>query len=111
MAGNTLEGDVSDVIALDQLTPPFSPRKAIKMLPLFSAKYGVSTYISMYTRVISWCLTSGQVQHAVRLVYIKNQYMVGQLMFSHKKVAGFTKRMRYATICESRAHSAYKSNS
>ena len=31
--GNTLEGDVSDVIALDQLTSPFPPRKATKMLP------------------------------------------------------------------------------
>ena len=32
-AGNTLEGDVSDVIALDQLTSPFSSRKATKMSP------------------------------------------------------------------------------
>ena len=31
--GNTLEGDVSDVIALDQLTSPFSPRKATRMSP------------------------------------------------------------------------------
>ena len=31
--GNTLEGDVSDVIALDQPTSPFSPRKATKMSP------------------------------------------------------------------------------
>ena len=31
--GNTLEGDVSDIIALDQLTSPFSPRKATKMSP------------------------------------------------------------------------------
>ena len=29
---------MSDVIALDQLTSPFSPRKATKMSPLFSAK-------------------------------------------------------------------------
>ena len=33
VAGNTLEGDVSNVIALDQLTSPFSPRKATKMSP------------------------------------------------------------------------------
>ena len=33
ITGNTLEGDVSDVIALDQLTSPFSPRKATKMSP------------------------------------------------------------------------------
>ena len=33
LAGNTLEGDVSDVIALDQLTSPFSPRKATRMSP------------------------------------------------------------------------------
>ena len=33
LPGNTLEGDVSDVIALDQLTSPFSPRKATKMSP------------------------------------------------------------------------------
>ena len=26
--------------------------------------------------VISWCLTSGEVQHAIRLVYIKNRYVV-----------------------------------
>ena len=31
--GNKLEGDVSDVIALDLLTSPFSPRKATKMSP------------------------------------------------------------------------------
>ena len=71
LAGNTLEGDVSDVIALDQLTSPFSPRKATKMSPKFSAKDGVSIYISIYTRVISWYLTSGEVQHAICLVYIK----------------------------------------
>ena len=28
-----LEGDVSDIIALDQLTLPFSPRKATRMSP------------------------------------------------------------------------------
>ena len=65
-----------DVIALDQLTSPFSPRKATKMSPLFSTKYGVSIYISIYTRVISWCLTSGEIQYAIGLVYIKNQYVV-----------------------------------
>ena len=31
--GNTLEGDVSDVIALDQLTSPLSPRKATRKSP------------------------------------------------------------------------------
>ena len=67
---------MSDVIALDQLTSPFSPRKATRMSPIFSAKYGVSIYISIYTRVISWCLTSGEVQHAIRLVYIKNRFVV-----------------------------------
>ena len=36
--GNTLEGDVSDVIALDQLTSPFSPRKATKMSPYIFRK-------------------------------------------------------------------------
>ena len=35
-----------------------------------------SIYISIYTRVISWYLTSGEVQHAIRLVYIKNRYVV-----------------------------------
>ena len=76
-AGNTLEDDVSDVIALHQLTSLFSPWKATRMSPKFSAKYGVSLYISIYTRVISWCLTSGEVQHAIRLVYIKkNRYVV-----------------------------------
>ena len=57
---------MSDVIALDQLTSPFSTRKATRMSP-----YGVSIYISIYICVISWCLTSGEVQHAIRLVYIK----------------------------------------
>ena len=33
-------------------------------------------WCSIYTRVISWCLTSGEVQHAIRLVYIKNRYVV-----------------------------------
>ena len=32
-SGNTLEGDVSNVIALDQLMLPFSPRKATRMSP------------------------------------------------------------------------------
>ena len=32
-SGNTLEGDVSDVIALDQLTSPFSPQKATRKSP------------------------------------------------------------------------------
>ena len=50
--------------------------KRQKCRPKFSAKYGVSIYISIYTRVISWCLTSGEVLHAIRLVYIKNQYVV-----------------------------------
>ena len=31
--GNTPEGDVSDVIALDQLMSPFPPRKATRMSP------------------------------------------------------------------------------
>ena len=31
--GNTQEGDMSDVIALGQLTSPFSPRKATRMSP------------------------------------------------------------------------------
>ena len=30
----------------------------------------------IYTRVISSSLTSGEVQHAIRLVYIKNRYVV-----------------------------------
>ena len=30
---NTLEGDVSDVIAFDQLMSPFFPRKATRMSP------------------------------------------------------------------------------
>ena len=29
-------------------------------------------------------------------------------MFSREKLEGFAERMRFATICESRAHSAYK---
>ena len=32
-------------------------------------------------------------------------------MFSREKLEGFAERMRYATICESRAHSAYEPNS
>ena len=67
---------MSDIIALDQLTSPFSPRKATRMSPQFSATYGVSIYISIYTRVISWCLTSGEVQHAIRLVFKKNRYVL-----------------------------------
>ena len=33
LAGNTLEGDVSNIIALDQPTLLFSPRKATRMSP------------------------------------------------------------------------------
>ena len=54
----------------------FFSSESDKNVALFSAKYGVSKYISIYTRVISWCLTSGEVQHAIRLVYIKNRYVV-----------------------------------
>ena len=79
ISGNTLEGHVSDVIALDQLTSPYSPRKATRMSPKIFRKircFNIHVYISIYTRVISWCLTSGEVQDAIRLVYIKNQYVV-----------------------------------
>ena len=38
---NRLEGDVRDIIALDQPTSLFSPRKATRMSPLFSTKYNV----------------------------------------------------------------------
>ena len=51
-AGNTLEGDVSDVIALDQPTSLFSPSKATRMSPYFSAKYGFE-YTFQYTHVSS----------------------------------------------------------
>ena len=63
---------MSVVIALDQLTSPFSRRKATRMALLFSAKYS----FSIYTHVISWCLTSGEVQHAIHLVFIKNRYVL-----------------------------------
>ena len=33
-------------------------------------------YISIYTRVISWCLTLGKVQQAIPLVFIKNRYVL-----------------------------------
>ena len=49
-AGNTLEGDVSDVITLDQLMSPFSPRKVTKMSPLFSTKYGFNIHFNIHTR-------------------------------------------------------------
>ena len=39
----------------------------------------VFQYTFQYTHVISWCLTSGEVQHTIRLVYIKNQYVVEDL--------------------------------
>ena len=38
----------------------------------FNTQYGVS----IYTCVISWCLTSGKVQHAIPLVFIKNRYVL-----------------------------------
>ena len=40
---------MSDVIALDQLTSPFSPRKATKMSPKFSAKYGFNIHYNIHT--------------------------------------------------------------
>ena len=49
----------------------FFSSESDKNVALIFRKYGVSIYISIYTRVISWCLTSGEVQHAIRLVFIK----------------------------------------
>ena len=51
-SGNTLEGDVSDVIALDQLASPFSPRKATKCRPNFPENT-VFQYTFQYTHVSS----------------------------------------------------------
>ena len=44
-----LEGDVSDVIALDQLTSPFSPQKCRPNFP----QNTVFQYTSQYTHVSS----------------------------------------------------------
>ena len=73
--GNTLEGDVSDVIALDQLMSPFLFGKRQECRPNFPQNT-VFQYTFQYTCVISWCLTSGEVQHAFGQVYIKNRYVV-----------------------------------
>ena len=40
---------MSDVIALDQPTSLFPPRKATRMSPLFSAKYGVCCHFNIHT--------------------------------------------------------------
>ena len=37
-----------EVIALDQPTSLFSPQNATRMLPLFSAKYGVCCYFNIH---------------------------------------------------------------
>ena len=66
---------MNDIIALDQRSSLFSPRKATRMSPKFSAKYGICHF--QYTNhVISFSLTSGKVQLAIRLVHVKNQYVV-----------------------------------
>ena len=115
--GNTLEGDVSDVIALDQLTSPFSPRKATKIVALifrkircFNIHFNIHTCHQLVfdlgrssTRYLSGLHKKIDTWQRTRLGR--------QLMFSREKLEGFAERMRNATICESRAHSAYKPNS
>ena len=44
-------------------------------------------------------------------IHGRGPVFVGQLMFSREKLDRFPVCMRYAMICESRAHSAYKHNS
>ena len=66
---------MSDVIALDQLMSPFLLGKRQEYRPNFPQNT-VFQYTFQYTRVTSWCLTSGEVQHAIGLVYIKNRYLV-----------------------------------
>ena len=76
-AGITLEGDVSNVIALDQPTLLFSPRKVTRMSPLFSAKYGIChfqyTHVSSAQVWLGWSSTrypSG--------LHKKNRYVLGR---------------------------------
>ena len=61
-----------DVIALDQ---PFLPRKRQECRPNFPQNM-VFQYTFQYTHVISWCLTSGEVQPAIHQVYTKNRYVI-----------------------------------
>ena len=75
--GITLEGHVSDVIALDQTTSLFSPQESDKNVALIFRKVRNLSF-PIYTCVISSSLTSGDVQHAFRLVYIKTKSIRGR---------------------------------
>ena len=65
-----LERDMSDVIALDQAFFFLGKRQECHPNFLQSTAF----VISVYTRVIGF--TSGEVQHTLHLVHIKNRYVV-----------------------------------
>ena len=69
--GLCLEGDVSDIVALDQPTFAVFTSESDKNVALIFRKVRYFSF-QIYTRVISSSLTSGEVQHAIHLVYIKN---------------------------------------
>ena len=73
--GITLEGDMSDVIALDQPTSHFFTSESDKKDAQIFRKVRYLSF-PIYTCVISLSLTSGEVQHPICLVYIKNRYVV-----------------------------------
>ena len=67
----------------------FFSSESNKNVALIFRKMRCSNIHSIYTRVISWCLTSGE---AIRLVYIKNQYVVEEL--SGKAADVFPRKIR-----------------
>ena len=73
--GITLEGDMSDVIALDQPMSHFFTSESDKRDAQIFRKVRYLSF-RIYTCVISSSLTSGKVERAICLVYIKNQYVV-----------------------------------
>lgn len=64
-----LEGDVSDIITLNQPTSFFSLPKATRMSPYFPQSTVFVISINTYVTIRS--LTSGRVQYTIRLLYIK----------------------------------------
>ena len=67
---------MSDVIALDQPTSLFFTSESDKIVTIIFRKVRYLSF-PIYTRVNSSSLTSGEVQHAIHLVYIKNRNAVG----------------------------------
>ena len=86
-SGNTLEVDVSDVMALDQLTSLFSPRKAIKKsYPNFFEKNSVCHIHTCHELEFDLGRSSTRYPSGLhkKSIHGTGPIQVGQLMFSRE---------------------------